>query len=336
MKKRLVILSFFTLLGIALFVGVIWQTGLGEIWQTLREFSLLHFVVFVGLSFLNFGLYTFRWHLILRSIYPESRVPFFRLFLHRMSGFALSYLTPSAQTGGEPLRIVLLHNDHVPTNTATSSAVIDKGLEVAALFLFISLGILVALLDGSLPVELHTAGWVLLFLMFGAIFWFYFASVKNIGFFSSIMRFLRLNRLRRMESIYERVIEVEQEMAIFYKHHIGTFWLLIPISLVTTSFLLLEHFLVARFMGVNMTFLQTFLVSTIPYIAYVIPVPGGLGILEGGHAAIFAALGITINAFVLVFIIRIRDLIFVLVGLAHASKQGARMLRKAFSERNKA
>ena len=33
----------------------------------------------------------------------------------------------------------------------------------------------------------------------------------------------------------------------------------------------------------------------------------------------FAALGIPINAFVLVFIIRIRDLIFVLAGLVHAT-----------------
>ena len=119
MKKRLVILSLFTLLGIFLFAGVVLQTGFDEIWRHLREFSLLHFGIFAFLSFLNFGLYTLRWHFILRAISDVS-VSFWRLFMHRMSGFALSYLTPSAQTGGEPLRIMLLTNDNVPSNTATS------------------------------------------------------------------------------------------------------------------------------------------------------------------------------------------------------------------------
>lgn len=334
MKKRLVLFSVFLLLGIALFVGVILQTGIGEIWRNLRQFSLLHFFIFVGLSFLNFGLYTFRWHLILRAI-NHSHVGFWKLFLHRMAGFALSYLTPSAQTGGEPLRILLLHHDNVSTKTATSSVVIDKGLELAALFLFIGMGLVTAIFDGSLPSEISSVAWVILTLMFGVVFWFYYASLKDIGFFSSVLRFTRLTRFKRVKSLEDRIIEVEQEMAQFYKHHVKTFLFLIVISLVITSFLLLEHYLIARFMGVRLSFLQTFLVSTIPYVAFMIPIPGGLGILESGHAAMFAALGVSINAFVLVFIIRTRDLIFVLIGLIHASKQGIVMLKRAFSTRNK-
>jgi len=118
----------------------------------------------------------------------------------------------------------------------------------------------------------------------------------------------------------------------FYKKNAGVFALLVVISILITSFLLLEHYLVARFMGVQLNFLETFLVSTVPYIAYMLPIPGGLGILEGSTAAIFAAMGININAFVLVFIIRIRDLVFVLIGLIHASKQAYRMVSKAFTK----
>ena len=334
MKKRIILFSVFLLAGIVLFAGVIYQTGLGEIWRNLRAFSLLHFGVFVVLSFINFGLYTLRWHLILRAI-NHSSISFWRLFLHRMSGFALSYLTPSAQTGGEPLRILLLHHDNVSTQTATSSVVIDKGLELAALFLFIGAGLIIALFDGSLPAEIHSVLWIILAFMFGTIFWFYFASMRNIGFFSSVLRFFRLHRLKRVQTLQDKILAVEEEMAHFYKKHVRTFLLLILISLVITSFLLLEHYLVARFMGVHMTFLQTFIVSTIPYIAFIIPIPGGLGLLEGGHAAVFATLGISINAFVLVFIIRIRDLIFVFLGLIHASQQGISMLRRAFSQTEK-
>lgn len=333
MKKRLIIFSVFLIAGIALFIGMILQTGLEEIYANLRQFKLFHFGIFLALSTLNFMLYTLRWHLILKAIHKKS-FSFWQLFLHRMAGFGISYLTPSAQTGGEPLRILLLHDDGVRTKTATSSVIIDKGLELAALFLFITAGIAAAILDGTLPFGLDLILGTFFVFFFLMTFWFYYSSVKNIGFFSSILRALRLNKLNKIAQLEEKIVEIEEEMARFYKEHLRVFLILILISIVIVSFLLLEHYLIARFMGVHLTFMETFLVSTIPYVAFVIPIPGGLGILEGGHAAIFAALGISINAFVMVFIIRMRDLAFVFVGLIHASKQGVKMLKRAFSENN--
>lgn len=331
--KRLLFFSFLLLIGIAFFIGVILQTGIEEIWVNLRQFKLLHFGIFLGLSTLNFMLYTLRWHLIIKCIH-DHRLSFWQLFMHRMSGFAVSYITPTAQTGGEPLRAMLLHEDNVPARTAASSVIIDKGLEFAALFIFIGAGLAIALIEGGLPVNMQYIFGILLIVLVSLVFWFYFSSVKNIGVFSSVLRFFKLTRFKKVKSFEGRIIEIEEEMAHFYKKHMRVFLILVGISLVIASFLLLEHWLIARFMGVNMTFLQTFLVSTIPYIAFMIPIPGGIGLLEGGTAAIFAALGISINAFVLVFIIRIRDLVFVLVGLIHASKQGISMLKKAFMNNN--
>lgn len=331
--KRLILFIFLLLVGIGFFAGVVYQTGVQEIWSNLRQFKLLHFGTFVFLSLINFMLYTLRWHIIIKKSF-NHKLSFWQLFMHRMSGFAVSYITPTAQTGGEPLRAMLLHKDGVPAKTAASSVIIDKGLEFAALFIFIGAGIAIALIEGSLSESMRIVFGGLLILLVAGVFWFYFSSVKNIGFFSSVLRFFRLNRLRRVKTLEEKIVEVEEEMAFFYKKHAKTFILLTAISVVITSFLLLEHWMIARFMGVNLTFVQTFLVSTIPYIAYMIPIPGGIGILEGGHAAMFAALGISINAFVLVFIIRIRDLFFVFIGLMHASKNALQMLKKAFTDRN--
>lgn len=333
MKKKILLFLGFLVLGVALFISVILKTGLGEIWANLRQFSFLNFLIFLFLSILNFGLYTLRWDIILRHIHDQhKRVPFGRLFLHRMSGFALSYLTPSAQTGGEPLRILMLNHENIPNHTAVSSVIIDKALEFAALFVFIGMGIALALIDGSLPPNTQVIFAIVLAVLLSLIFWFYYSSVKDIGFFSSILRFTRLTKFKKFKEIEEKFLEIEKQMAHFYKNHLRVFLFLIFISLVISAFLLLEHYLVARFMGVRLTFFQTFLSSTIPYIAYVVPIPGGLGLLESGHAAVFALLGVNINAFVLVFIIRMRDLVFVLIGLIHASKEGVTMLKKAFRE----
>jgi uncharacterized protein (TIRG00374 family) len=334
MKKRLAVFILFLALGIALFTGVIIRTGVDEIWRNLRQFSFLNFLIFIFLSTLNFCLYTLRWDIILRHIHhdPQEKIPFGRLFLHRMSGFALSYLTPTAQTGGEPLRIMMLQHDNVPSKTAVSSVIIDKALEFAALIVFISVGIGLALIDGSLPAKTEFLFSVLIVIFVAAVFWFYYSSVKDIGFFSSILRFTRLTRFNRIKKLEQKFLEIEEQMSSFYKNHLKVFLFLILISLVISAFLLLEHYLVARFMGVRLTFFQTFLASTIPYLAYMVPIPGGLGLLEGGHAAMFALLGVNINAFVLVFIIRIRDLVFVMVGLLHASKQGVQMLKDAFTK----
>jgi glycosyltransferase 2 family protein len=331
MKKRLILFLGFLILGIALFTAVIFKTGLNEIWNNLRHFSFLNFLFFLFLSTLNFGLYTLRWDIILRHIHePHPKIPFPKLFLHRMSAFALSYLTPTAQTGGEPLRIMLLQDDNVSAKTATASVIIDKALEFAALFVFIAVGITLALLDGSLPSKTEFLFTIILVIIVTLIFWFYYSSVKDIGFFSSILRFTRLTKISRIKIIEQKFIEIERQMASFYKKHLKVFLFLILISLLISAFLLLEHYLVARFMGVRLSFFQTFLCSTIPYIAFMVPIPGGLGLLESGHAAVFAMLGVNINAFVLVFIIRMRDFVFVTIGLIHASKQGAKMLKEAF------
>ena len=327
MKKKTIFFIAALVLGVFLFGNSIYQTGIGNIVKTLKEFSVIKFLIFASLSFANFYLYSLRWELIVKALFKEKKISSFGLFLHRMAGFALSYVTPSAQLGGEPLRLMMLADEGVPENIGTKSIVIDKTLELSSLFLFITCGIFAALIEGSVPLGakffLFVIGCVMLF----GVSWFYYASIKNIGFFSSILKFLHVRKIKKLQEMEHKLYEFEQEMNTFYHKHRNILLQLVIISVITTSFLLLEHFLVARFMGVNLSLFQTFLASTIPYVAYLIPVPGGIGVLESGHAAVFAALGVNINAFVFVFIIRLRDFIFVIVGLVHASKRGLSMMK---------
>jgi len=335
MVKRTFAFVFFLIIGIGLFVSIIVTTGTESILESLRNFSLLGFIILVVLSLLNFALFTLRWDMILHHHHTGKKVPFYRLFFHRMSAYAVNYLTPSAQTAGEPVRIFFLQEEGVDTKDAVSTIVIDKIFEYTALILFIFSGVVVSMIEGSMfsgKIEIILIAVILLF--GGLIFWFYYATIKKIGFFSSIFRFFRLNRIKRIQKYEKSIIHVEEQMAQFYINNVGKFIFLLILSFATVFFMVLEHWLIAYFMGVNLSFLQSFLSATIPGISYIIPIPGALGMLEGSHAGIFALLGVSINVFVFVLIIRLRDLVFIFIGLAHASKQGVGMIKKSFRQKS--
>ena len=100
-----------------------------------------------------------------------------------MSAYAVNYLTPSAQTAGEPVRIFFLQEEGVKTKEAVSTIVIDKVFEYTALILFIFSGVVVSLVEGTVftgKIEVILIGIILLF--GGLIFWFYYATIKKIGF----------------------------------------------------------------------------------------------------------------------------------------------------------
>jgi uncharacterized protein (TIRG00374 family) len=331
-NTKSLLLAGFLLLGIVLFIFSVYNSGLDNIIQVLKEFSLLKFMCFVAISFINFYLYSLRWKIIVKALFQGKKPPKTSYFWNRMASYAISYVTPTAQLGGEPLRVMLVEEDGIPKKIGVSSTIIDKALEISTLIVFISCGILVTLVDTQIEYGSKTflaiGGAGLLFL----VFWFYYTSIKDIGFFSSIYRALHLKRIKRLKPLEEKLDRFEKEMNQFYRKNPRALWTLLIISLFTVFFILSEHFLVAWFMGVRLTFLQVFLISTIPYFAYLLPVPGGLGILESGHTTIFLLMGVSINAFAFVFIIRLRDFIFVLLGLIRGWHKGYSLLKREFKK----
>lgn len=334
MVKKTFAFLIFLAIGIALFVSILLETGFEAIADSLIKFSLINFIFLLAVSLINFGLFTWRWLMIIKLHLKKEKKKcpsFIRLFLHRMSAYAVSYLTPTATSGGEPVRIFFLKEDKIDTKTAVSSIVIDKVFEYTALILFIFSGVLVAIIEGSIfsgKVEIMLGAGILIF---GAlIFWFYYSTIKHIGFFSSIFKFVRLNKIKRLKQLEKGIVKIEKKMAHFYTNHIPIFIFMLFLSFVMVFFMVFEHYIIALFMGVKLTFLQSFLSATIPGISYMLPIPGALGALETSHAGIFALLGVSINVFVFVLIMRLRDLVFILIGLAHASGHGISMIIKSF------
>lgn len=79
----------------------------------------------------------------------ENRPTLWRLCLLRLGGESLNQLTPTASLGGEPFKALRLQADGVPWQEAVASLVIQKGLLVLSLVLYILIGI--ALVPFVLP-----------------------------------------------------------------------------------------------------------------------------------------------------------------------------------------
>ncbi len=93
----------------------------------------------------------------------EGRPSLSRLFWLRLAGESLNQLTPTASMGGEPFKVVRLQAGGIPWEEAAASVVIQKGIMVLSLVLYIFLGLALT------PLLLPGATGYLGLLSFGAV-----------------------------------------------------------------------------------------------------------------------------------------------------------------------
>ncbi len=327
--RQAILLVLLFLVGATIFGVLVAREGVDTVLSTIIGFGLLPFCGFVTISLVNFALYTYRWQYIVNDGQPKSqRIGFWRLYMHRMSGFAGVNLLPLSFVGSEPIRVALLAKDGVSTDRATSSVIIDIAFELVAFILFVGLGVVLAVTEGVALGNLKLLAIVMLGSIALIMAAFYYATVTGKGFFGTAIRVLRLDRIKRLQKFDHWILSMEGEMTKFMgKKPLILIWLLF-LSLVMTSFKAVEQLFIAHFLGVDITFGQAFLTATIPGLALLIPVPSGLGFLEAGNTAIFALLGIPINAVALVLIIRLRDALFVTAGIVHGGRELLQVAKK--------
>lgn len=320
-------------LGVGLLIGggliavLIQQTGPQDLIDHLVLFGVLPLCGFIALSLLNFCLYTWRWKLILDDMVErKQRLSFAQLFMHRMSGYAVGYLTPAAQVAGEPVRVALVKGDGVPLQPATSSVVLDLAFEVTSFVVYVIAGLVLAFADG-----LGAGGdllWPLVFVLvlLAVLASFFVFTVSGAGFFHRLTSVPPLNKLKAMRKFSVWLEQTETLMTKFFAGKKLKILFIVGLSFVMTAFRAVEVFFITYFFGVSISLQDAFLMSTLPGVALLLPIPGGLGVFEGSNAAMFALLGIEINPVAFTMIVRARDLLFIAIGVLHAVLRGERIV----------
>jgi uncharacterized protein (TIRG00374 family) len=268
-----------------------------------------------------------RWELVARAMDRKNKISTMTYFMDRLAGYSVSYLTPMAQLGGEPLRIMLIEESGLEHKAAVNSTVIEKAMEISTTGIFVATGCLVASFDSHLPTEMRPWLVATAVILLSVIVIFYLTSIFGKGFLTSVIKFLHLHRSKKLTEKIKKIEKFEEELNAFYSKNPMLTLGLILISISTMLVMLLEHFLIVYFLGVKMTFFQTFLITTIPYAAYMTPVPGGVGVLESSMALVFQVLGLNLSSIALILILRSRDLLFVIAGLIKGSHKAWKMLK---------
>lgn len=329
MKKKFIIIGL-VVLGIGIFSSVLMNAGWQDIWSILSQMTLAKFLLFIALTQVSYGLFNLRWQMILKT--HGHHIPFGKLWLYRATGYGISYITPT-QVGGEPVRIYLLHENHnIRLREATASVLFDKLLELTSFLLFVGAGILVASLTNFIPESsLYGFSAVVGGLVVLGIYIFK-KLLDGSGFLTTVFKTLHLEKIPRLRAFEEKIHNTEKLIMDFLshtEHRKTTLPLLAFISVLAWSFTIAEYFVLASFLGINLTLFESFLVATVPLMAYLFPVPGGLGVLEGAQAGMFQLLGYTASsAFAVVVMVRVKELLFSCVGFGYALTHGLTLLGK--------
>jgi uncharacterized protein (TIRG00374 family) len=276
-------------LGVLVFVLLLVRIGPGRIWENLSRLTLAGFALLFLLRALYWLFRTLIWRAILAGDGPASG--FGHLFVARMAGHAVSYITPSAYLGGEAARTLLV--DGVNRKTVLASVVVDTTLEILTTALFTLAGIAFISVRSSLPVSTRlglTASMIaaiagLLFLI----------RRQRRGMFLGLIDFLgRIGlRPRFIEKNRDKIREVDARISDFYARGPRAVGRIFVLNTLLLGLWVAEVHLTIAFLGApHLTIPKSFLAVTMGAVGLILPTtPASLGTYEAVNLAVFAGLG---------------------------------------------
>ncbi|MCB0116923.1 MAG: flippase-like domain-containing protein [Caldilineaceae bacterium] len=269
-----------------------------------------------------------RWWIILRGI--GERVSYLRLVEFRLIGATISQLTPGPQFGGEPAQIHLLTRVHVPAARAIASVTLEKALELVANFGVLVIMVLYVLLDGVFGSML---GWsapavavflLLLPLVPLIVLWRGGRPVTVLLNWATRLLPLRW-RVRVQQRAAVAVHSAEDAIHDLLRRRPRVALLALGVSFFNWAVMIAEYWLATRVLHMDLAFVEVIALLVAARVAFLLPMPGGLGTLEAGQVFTLILLGHDpAGAIGLSLLMRLRDLLVVTAGLILAWRNGWR------------
>ncbi len=306
-------------IGIAIFIFVINQTGLTEIRARLSSLGF-GFLLILVISSIRYLSRSYAW---LRCMQPEDRrVGFWTLWRARLAGEAIGDLT-FGPVVAEPLRLVAL-GDKLSLSSGISSLAVENITYTLSSCLMVMAGAIALLAGIGLDESLRVAALVSLGVV-AVVVAVSFASLARRWKIGSslaelLARFTVRDGARRgwLEAKINHLRELEDYVFDFYAKRPVDFFLVVFCHLVFHFAGVVEIYATLRLIGSDLTFATAFMLESLNRainIAFIF-VPALVGIDEAGTGLATGALGLGASAGVALAIIRkIRMFFWIGVGL---------------------
>jgi uncharacterized protein (TIRG00374 family) len=326
--------------GVGLLGGVLYYVGWRNVLSQINALGIIGAAAVFGDVVLAIAAWILSWWVILRAYGVDLR--FRSVVGSRLTGYAVSYITPSLYFGGEPIRAAMVvHRTDAPTTRIVATIVVERFLGGASLLLFILIGVIYAVLSPQIsPDQKHIVvagvGLILVLIIIG--------MINFAGNFKWISRAIRLisHILPRFKNginrAADKVSETEDEIYnAFTRHWRGTL-LAFAFQVIATFFTYVrpqvffyysDH-IVFNFAQLSLLFTLNIILSFFLWIT-----PGGMGTGEMAMIGIFHLVAPEIGkegAVTYSLMFKFFELIFVAIGLMYLFNRGIGTFRRKEKE----
>lgn len=317
-------------IGLGLLGGVLYYVGWRNVLAQIDAIGFVGAAAIFGDVFLAIAAWILSWWVILRSYGVDLR--FRSVVGSRLSGYAVSYITPSLYFGGEPIRaaMVVTRTD-APTTRIVATIIVERFLGGLSLLLFIMIGAVYAVLSPAIaPDQKHIivvgVGFILFWVMVGLID--FAGNFKWISRGIRILRYLFPRFKNGFIRAANKVSETEDEIYnAFTRHWRGTLLAFI-IQVIATFFTYIRpqvFFYYSDHITFNFAQLSLLFTLNIMLSFFLWITPGGVGTGEMAMIGIFHLVAPEIGkggavTFSLMF--KFFELIFVAIGLSYLFNRG--------------
>lgn len=284
--------------------------------EAIANLSASQWLLWAGLNLLIIALLVGRWLVMTRVM--NLSVNFGQLLRIRQAGQLVSFVTPGPQFGGEPLQVYWLWKHYrTPGHAAFLAVGLDRFYELWINFAVLLLAVLA--LAGSATSTL--ADWRLiasilfaLVAMLAGLAWFLLRHPQKIeSWIKGLTRNWQAHP--RLGQLHGHWSQLHTDLQALINTQRPALLLALLLSLLGWLGMIAEFYLLLHFVGIDFELSRFVLLFTVVRLAFLLPLPGGIGSVEAGLLWAFQLLALPLSAAAgLIALMRLRDVLVLLAG----------------------
>lgn len=309
--------TIFFLAGLSIFTFLVINFGIQQIAANIRETGFW-FIPIIGIWGVAYLLNAWAWYLIIGN--KAQSIGFGEIFSITLSGFAINYITPVVNLGGEPYRILTL-KESIGTRRAVSSTVLYTMIHYLSHFIFWLAAIILISLYSPLSASMKMVFALIALLLLGAIALFISRHKRGIlvALYTFLCRIPLLKKyLKRFSDRNEEITRIDEQITDFYHKKRNSFYAALGLDFLSRIITAVEFWFILSAVGIEISPLEAIYISAgsslIMNILFFMPLE--LGTREGGIMLVMSGLQFAGGIGVYVGLVnRIREFFWILIGL---------------------